>query len=1182
MNLVFDRSKLADALVSIALRRLNDNLFHDINDLRLAFGLDDRRPPDTKEGQVRDLLINASTTAIARSLRELPGGGHADLAASARAVAAVEIPEELPLTPGFFERGEYVGFLDALMPLFTKTLVACNVPASDHDAHWQTLRREFDVAIDGEFRNKSDRYALLEDYLGPTPVDRSALRHRNWARYRNSLIAQVQQPLLNLDLDHESVVSLEQVFVPLRCRFDRQVVRPHGRPITQRVFSWLDERVQFWLDDGTADDPFRFISGEMGSGKSSYARMLAAQLARDGKNIVIVPLHQLGTIEGGWQQVLADFLGHKDRLGHNPVANEALDDYGLGEARSPLLLILDGLDELTMIDGGSAQLAKAFVTDLANAVQQKNNGRLRMRALFIGRPLAVGEITGYGSPGQQLHVLRFRHNPDELSFETVYEGDKERLVADQAPDWWVKFQRATGKPAIGVPQAFTKDATTEKALSDILAQPLLNYLVAIVPEGEKARSVNELYRNVFKDLYDRETGTGIYVGKPPKSPALASLESEHQFLEILQYIALAAWHYGDRQVTSEQIKVCFRRLGRLDLLNQASSIGSDLSVIFNSFFVEKVGRGLKGAFDFTHKGFREYLTANALKEMVLDINEKVNASPRRRRQYTIDDAVDEWQSATSPTRWDSDLQSFFIGEWRYWLTDPQNYSEPNRRPELVSAKDTLCLILDHILQYGLPVPVGHARLAESPSDSVTSLEFLDQSANVEAALLASLGGIYTALRPDNDEKLTDTADHICKVPTLYDDLGLYRLLSRLRARFGHQEDMLIWYAVAVLDGAQINASARFGEGSLRYRRVSLGNLDLHGWHLAHVHLVGANLVGVNLRDSNLEDAHLKGADLERANLVGANLQGANLEGAHLEGADLAGADLAGAKLANTHLLGAKLACAHLEDANLKRANLRGADLAGADLERADLAGADLASAKLAATRFLGADLADADLEDANLERANLQEAHLEGANLEGADLLGANFRDADLARANLKQVDLRDAKLVDAKLVGADLEGANLERADLEGAKLVDTNLENAHLEGADLLGADLLGANFRDADLARANLKRVDLQDAKLVDANLESADLRGANLMHANLKDAKLVDANLEGADLRDASLEGANLVRANLEDADLVGADLERANLEDADLTNAIVDPIRPAGIKLAGAIGIPKAWQEDPTD
>lgn len=85
--------------------------------------------------------------------------------------------------------------------------------------------------------------------------------------------------------------------------------------------------------------------------------------------------------------------------------------------------------------------------------------------------------------------------------------------------------------------------------------------------------------------------------------------------------------------------------------------------------------------------------------------------------------------------------------------------------------------------------------------------------------------------------------------------------------------------------------------------ADLCGADLHGVHLEGTNLHGADLHGVHLEGTNLHRADLSNANLHQANLKKVNLQGANLQGANLQDANLQGANLRRARTKKCNMKG---------------------------------------------------------------------------------------------------------------------------------------------------------------------------------------------------------------------------------------------------------------------------------------
>jgi len=133
---------------------------------------------------------------------------------------------------------------------------------------------------------------------------------------------------------------------------------------------------------------------------------------------------------------------------------------------------------------------------------------------------------------------------------------------------------------------------------------------------------------------------------------------------------------------------------------------------------------------------------------------------------------------------------------------------------------------------------------------------------------------------------------------------------------------------------------------MRFRKLSLTDVDLSGVNLSGMDLSGMDLSSTDLSDTDLIGAKLCKANLSRANLRLAKLNQADLSSAILGRAILDKANLSQANLSSAYLVGANLRVANLDGANLKGADLRGADLSGANLKGVDLDGIDTSLTKL--------------------------------------------------------------------------------------------------------------------------------------------------------------------------------------------------------------------------------------------
>jgi hypothetical protein len=326
------------------------------------------------------------------------------------------------------------------------------------------LSAYFVFALNEQWRTRSQDYTALKEVLD-TPFTQATEREQGWLRYRAWLQKRVEEPMFL------EAFSLKQVYVPLRSYYDRQVecqaeqkleLGINDRKSYERIVVDLNSELEIWLQEAKYDDAIRLISGGPGSGKSSFAKIFAAQQAEKGEvPVLLIPLH-LFTPSDDLVKAVWEFIQIEGFLRHNPM------DRSDGEDR--LLIIFDGLDELAMQGKIAEETAKQFVDEIRLKVSQFNQHKTRLQVLLSGREVAVqANRTKFRELHQILHILPYFITEEEREDESNNYVDEQKLLEqDQRQLWWQSYGEASlfMKILRSARKTFARDVMNKMLLSD--------------------------------------------------------------------------------------------------------------------------------------------------------------------------------------------------------------------------------------------------------------------------------------------------------------------------------------------------------------------------------------------------------------------------------------------------------------------------------------------------------------------------------------------------------------------------------------------------------------------------------------------------------------------------------------------------------------------------------------------
>ncbi len=708
----------------------------------------------------------------------------------------------------------------------------------------------------------------------------AAEREDEWLRYRKKLMYSVEtKPLWGQELlweQEEKAVTLSDLYVPtraLRTQTDDAKAQPNTLvDLTCELDDWL-------VKDINKDHAVAVLSGGPGCGKSSFAKMFAARLAKNAnvRPLLIELQHlddvtQLKTkIEAYLCRVSLDF--HNDPLSDpSPIR--------------PYVFIFDGLDELVLPNsGGAKEIAETFWVSLNQLMNEMNgSGAIRARAIVSGRDpivqIALAHYLARETPRTQIfHICGYEDLSDKISTDnddddkaSNHKPSKDKPIkhvqnnaetGDLRPAFWANYAKALDAPTALPP------ILSDSNLDTLTFEPLLCYLLCLtdlIKDGYDAENTNRniVYQHLIDEVWARR-------GREDKRGPIFAFKDQDAFELVLEHIALAAWRSGDARsadynaflsaIKKQPVEEIWQEfLQDIKNQNKIDPAQEGFTTLALSFFFRNSATPGRG-FEFTHKSFGEYLAARRIVNYLKD-EETIKAFSTIRSSEKLKD----WLNLTGKVELTHEIAEFIRGEmWRLSME------------ELAQLREALAKAMRITVKEGMPVHVG---------DEETWRDAETRQRNAEGSLLTCLSACSCVLMQTDE-----TAKAISPLPDNAPISTARQLFDRL----------------LITDPLQ---------GAINRR--------LQGLDFKKSNFEKTNLYIANLSYSSFDGASLDSATLTFATLTFANLTFANLTRANLRGADLINADLRGADLSGADLSGADLSYANLSDAGLRGANLRSA------------------------------------------------------------------------------------------------------------------------------------------------------------------------------------------------------------------------------------------------------------------
>lgn len=792
------------------------------------------------------------------------------LCAGPIAISKVHI-ERPSLNPSFVR---YKERLTALL----KRIGAPLIEIEQAEAIGRQLGKRFSTTV-SELLTNADfaaEFRDLKENLTAPENEGARARADMWFAYKSHLNELVYRNLFLHEMPGHPDASLMDLYTPSRGIYvarkgdlenDGALVDDEEER-TVFGFDLHDQLLKSWIElDVKKAGSTRLVTGDPGTGKSTFSLMFAHRLSADGHRVLYIPANSIRSFGQSLSEIVSRHLSLTLSLDRTPNLDAEISDPDA--TGGPLLIIIDGLDEYDVGDTTVALSAARLVEHAQKAIDDWQLHGRDVRLLLCGRPEAAASLTAhFRGPFQHLQVTGFVHSL-RVGEKFANRESEKILEIDQRMQWWRRWQRCSDVEQVGLPEVISN--SPDEGISEITSQPLLNYMIAVLKlhEGERISSLSYLYSDLFSQYYNRQSETKFAAFKDI-CPTL------DRFRRIMSEIGIAAWHAGDRSVGTEDLELRFNRPPLKKWLESAGEANRGLSAILSAFYTRpedstQPEKGLAHRYVFTHKSFREYLTAVAVVRITEELARRLH--PDAEDGWSDKEGLIGWLEVFGPTPIDQ----------RQWLFIKDEFSQTvSIEARLVILRAVVhCLDLSVRRQMPLPVVISYTQALRMVGNAEESF-FL-----IIDAIVCSLGGVGNIpnfLRPSvtwpsESEKA--------------ESFELFEIMHRIRSRPGCPDDMLMAHIGGVLQLSDSSIApqmeTKFGRRPDSYEYAVV--MDLSGAELKGVSLHEANVPYARFHRAQFTECDFGGCDLDGVDFGHGDLDNCVFEGANISNAILEGVSL---------------------------------------------------------------------------------------------------------------------------------------------------------------------------------------------------------------------------------------------------------------------------------------------------
>ncbi len=739
-----------------------------------------------------------------------------------------------------------------------------------------------------------DFHSIIDVVSGPASDGRRReaawARHTQWLHHRFtetpvfSPDGSVKTPLCELYLHlrcywHSTVASTEDGTEEIKTKWSAHVGNLH-------------EELENWAFSDNNDN-IRVIAGGPGSGKSSFAKAFASEVAyRNQKRVIFIELQRLqmtGNLRGDIQTYMEIRNNQTIRQGsagfpENPLNWLKSDDLSA-------LLVFDGLDELTHDTELAKQKSSDFILQAKRLVAEASEDGVQIKAMILGRNLSCQD--GLKAASLPLHTM-FNVAPiHPLDVEDIKPHTNEHrtglsdglelpkldgiFAVDQRPIYWAKWAQSLGTPTQGMP-----DAVTHSELSDLNAEPLLLHLLILSDFCgdrwmEAADNRNLVYEDILTKIQERNSTKGV---------TKKDLELD-DFMLLMECLGITAWRGNGRageEETFNSVRDVHARHRRKVLSDIDAAKMENIIIHAHARRVE----GDRPGFEFIHKSFGEYLAARGLVSLALITARRMSNSEDPQDEPTMARA---WIEIVDNGMLTEEVARFIKDEAR------RRYSSDM----YMVMKEQLETLLTWVLHNGFPInqeSVGNFR------------ELEEKQRNAEMSVLALGTSIAHSINQANGpiQKPSYFSPQWSFIELRY---FITRILNgNLRMRpeqLLHDLDLGMHFQpqwAGSLTTPNFSNSNLFGAQLTRNEFV---HANLAFSNSQHIQLAGSIFHSGSFNKADLRDAAMDGArfynvDFTDAIMIGADLDNVDADGSNFNGAIFDQNTVRGATFKNAHNL----------------------------------------------------------------------------------------------------------------------------------------------------------------------------------------------------------------------------------------------------------------------------------------